>query len=64
MHMPGQIEPLTTARVLATIVPLLQRDQRDKINDEASPRCPWCHGPAVWTAGSKMRCTVCGFVPS
>jgi hypothetical protein len=61
MHMPGPLEPLTTASVLATVVPLLQRE---KTTHNPGPRCTWCHGLAVWTTGNKVRCTVCGYVPS
>lgn len=59
--MSSKAEPLTPASVLATIGPLLQR-LPDAAGD--TPRCVWCHGPAVWTTGNKVRCTICGFVPS
>lgn len=59
--MASTAEPLTTARVLATVTPLLARPASE---EHAGPRCPWCHGPAVWTTGNKARCTVCGYVPS
>lgn len=54
-------EPLTPAHVFDVVAPLLRRSL--SLNQE-SPRCDWCHGPAVWTTGNKTRCTVCGYVPS
>jgi hypothetical protein len=59
--MASHPESLTTVDVLAAVTPLLARWAQE---ESAAPRCPWCHGPAVWTTGNKARCTVCGYVPS
>jgi hypothetical protein len=59
--MPSNHQSLTTTSVLMTVTPLLQRRQPTV---QEGPRCVWCHGLAVWTTGNKVRCTVCGYVPS
>lgn len=59
--MAQPVDRLAPSDVLTTILPLLQRAVA---TTSTEPRCPWCHGPAVWTTGNKARCTRCGYVPS